>query len=139
MSVVLENSFTIKDIEKIDKEIKMIPLTFDLVFKNLFENNEFALKCNIYYNKYGDNKMKKTIWKILLIAGIIPFAAVLFVGIYDSIVGFGGLCFFSCELDYGFKAFIGSIYLWSYLMWPTYIIGCLLIILSIIKLKKIKG
>jgi len=44
MSVVLENSFTIKDIEKIDKEIKMIPLTFDLVFKNLFENNEFALK-----------------------------------------------------------------------------------------------
>ena len=44
MTDVLENSFTIKELEEIDKSIKMIPLTFDLVFKNIFENNELALK-----------------------------------------------------------------------------------------------
>lgn len=83
-------------------------------------------------------KRKKIIYIILLIIGIIPFAIPLIGGLYDSINGFGGLCFFHCEKDYGFKAFIGSIYLYSYICWPTYIIGIILIFLSTIKLKSKK-
>ena len=44
MPVVLENSFTIKELEEIDKSTKMIPLTFDLMLKNFFESNEYVLK-----------------------------------------------------------------------------------------------
>jgi len=44
MLEILENSFTIKDLEEIDKNTKMIPLTFDIVFKNIFEDNKEALK-----------------------------------------------------------------------------------------------
>jgi len=81
-------------------------------------------------------KKKKKIWITLLIIGIIPFLTPLIIGIYDSINGYAGLCFFSCEKEYGFKAFLGSVYLYSYICWPTYIIGLFLIILSIFKLKR---
>ena len=77
----------------------------------------------------------KKIWIVLLIVGIVTFVIPLIAGIFDSINGFSGLCFVGCERDYGIKAFIGSIYLYSYILWPTYIIGIILIILSIIKLK----
>ena len=81
-------------------------------------------------------KKKKIVWISLLIVGIIPFAIPLIVGIYDSLIGFSGLCFIECDNYYGFQAFIDSIYLYSFIFWPTYIIGVILIILSIIKLKK---
>ena len=80
-------------------------------------------------------KKKKIVWISLLIVGIILFAIPLATGIYDSISGFSGLCFIECDNYYGFQAFIDSIYLYSFIFWPTYIIGAILIILSIIKLK----
>ena len=80
-------------------------------------------------------KKKKIVWISLLIVGIIPFAIPLIAGIYDSLIGFSGLCFIECDNYYGFQAFIDSIYLYSFIFWPTYIIGVILIILSIIKLK----
>lgn len=80
-------------------------------------------------------KNKKLIWIVLLFIGIIPFVIPLIAGIYDSITGFSGLCFIECDNYYGFQAFIDSIYLYSFIFWPTYIIGAILIILSIIKLK----
>lgn len=80
-------------------------------------------------------KKKKIVWIILLIAGIIPFAIPVITGIYDAINGFSGLCFVGCDNYYGFQAFIDSVYLYSFIFWPTYIIGVILIILSIIKLK----
>lgn len=83
-------------------------------------------------------KNKKIIWIVLLILGILSFAVPLGMGIFDSINGFAGLCFASCTKYYGFVAFRDSIILYSYLMWPTYIIGLILIVLSIIKLKKKK-
>lgn len=82
-------------------------------------------------------KKKKIVWISLLIVGIIPFAIPLIAGIYDSLIGFSGLCFIECDNYYGFQAFIDSIYLYSFIFWPTYIIGVILIILSIIKLKNI--
>ena len=80
-------------------------------------------------------KKKRIVWISLLIVGIIPFAIPLIAEIYDSLIGFSGLCFIECDNYYGFQAFIDSIYLYSFIFWPTYIIGGILIILSIIKLK----
>lgn len=80
-------------------------------------------------------KNKKIIWIALLAVGIIPFAVPLIIGIYDSINGFSGLCFFQCDNYYGLNALLDSIYLYSFIFWPTYIIGIILIIISIIKLK----
>lgn len=81
-------------------------------------------------------RSKKTIWKILLFCGFIPFIIPIFLGIGSTIFGHAGLCFFGCEKVYGIKAFLESIYLYSYLLWPSYIIGLLLIVFSTIKLKK---
>lgn len=81
-------------------------------------------------------KNKKIIWKIFLIIGLIPFVLVALYGLYSAIFGFSGLCF--CGNYYGLKAFIDSIILFSYIIYPTYIIGIILIILSIIKLRRKK-
>lgn len=81
-------------------------------------------------------KKNKIVWIVLLIIGIIPFAIPLIAGIYDSINGFSGLCFIACDNYYGFQAFLDSIYLYSFIFWPTYIIGAILIVLSIIKIIK---
>ena len=83
-------------------------------------------------------RRKKIIWIILLIIGIVSFAIPLITGIYDSIAGFSGLCFVGCDNYYGFAAFIDSVYLYSFICWPTYIVGIILIIISIIMLKKKK-
>ena len=81
-------------------------------------------------------KDKKLIWKILLILGLMPFITVICYGLYNAINGFAAFCILSCTKDYGFVAFRDSIILYSYVFWPTYIIGLVLIILSIIKLRK---
>lgn len=83
-------------------------------------------------------KQKKSKWVILLIVGIMLFIVPVVIGIYNSINGYSGLCWWSCEYYYGFDALIDSILIYSYIFWPTYIIGALLIIFSIIKLKKKK-
>ncbi len=79
--------------------------------------------------------MRKKLWIVLLVIGIIPFVVPLIYGIYNSIAGFSGLCWWMCEYDYGFKAFFNSVLFYSYVFWPTYIIGAILIIISVIKLK----
>ena len=61
---------------------------------------------------------KSVIWKLLLLVGICPFAAPF---IYNLVMQW--------EL-------FDMLVLWSYIYWPTYIIGLLLIIISIYKLKK---
>lgn len=82
----------------------------------------------------GDKmKKKKIIWVILLIIGLIPFLIPLLFGIISFFSGFSFLSAYSK----GFEAMFGIIFLWSFLFWPTYIIGAILIVLSIIKLKKI--
>lgn len=80
-------------------------------------------------------KNKKILWKTLLIMGFVPFILVLFYGLYSAITGFSGLCF--CGNYYGFKAFIDSIIMVSYVFYPAYIIEIILIIVSLLKFKKI--
>lgn len=79
-------------------------------------------------------KNKRLIWIILLVLGSIPFVVALIYGIFSAINGFSGLCF--CPNYYGFTAFFDSILLFSFVYYPAYIIGIILIVLSIIKIVK---
>jgi len=77
-------------------------------------------------------KKKNLLWKILLALGFVPFAGVLISGIYKAITGFSGLRMsFDTPPAYGFAAFLDWVILVSFLYWPLYIIGGLLIIVSI--------
>lgn len=78
--------------------------------------------------------MKKNIWKVLMILGIIPFIVEICYGVYSSLFGFSGLCILNCGKMNRFEVFVDSIILYSYIFWPTYLIGGILIILSIMKL-----
>ena len=79
--------------------------------------------------------MRKKWWVVLLIVGIIPLIVPIVYGICNSINGFSGMCLWTCDYDYGFKAFVSSIILYSFIFWPTYIIGIVLVSLSLKKLK----
>ncbi len=61
---------------------------------------------------------KTSIWKLLLILGLCPFVAPF---VYNLVMHW--------EL-------LDMLVLWSYVYWPTYIIGLFLIGISIFKLKK---
>lgn len=80
-------------------------------------------------------KKKNILWEIILIFGILPFVISLVFGIYSAITGFSGLCILSCKDIYGLQAFVDSIVMYSYIFWPTYVIGIILLIISIIILK----
>ena len=88
-------------------------------------------------------KIKKIIWTVLLIIGILPFAITLYGSIYDSIVGtHPGICIM-CNVDdrsliYGLEAFEYGIAWAIYLFWPIYIIALIVIILAIIRLVMLK-
>ena len=79
---------------------------------------------------------KKILWKIIFILGLIPFVLTLIVGIYFSIIGFSGIYFGGSY--YGLNAFIDSIIYIGFLYYPIYIVGFILIIMSIIKINKNK-
>lgn len=77
----------------------------------------------------------KLLWKILLVVGILPFAVALLTGIYNAIVGFSGLAIMSPPV-HGWAAFADWVVLYSFIYWPTYVLGLVLIVVSIFKLKK---
>ena len=77
--------------------------------------------------------MKKHKWKILLFLGTIPFLAAILSGFYAAITGFSGLAIMAPP-SYGWAAFTEWIILYSFLYWPTYVIGLILIIWSVIRL-----
>ena len=78
---------------------------------------------------------KKTPWIILLIVGIMPFVIALGGAAYAALAGFNGLAITS-PLTYGWPAFRDWIVLWSFVYWPTYVVGGICIAISLIKLKK---
>ena len=82
------------------------------------------------------NSKSKLILKILLFLGILLLLIPIISGIYYSIFGYSGLCIVSCKKYYGFEAFIDSIIVYSYILWPSYIIGLILIIVSLVLLKQ---
>ncbi len=80
----------------------------------------------------------KKLWIALIVIGIIPFVVPIAYGISSAINGYSGLCLWPCTNEYGFGAFYHSISLYTVFFWPTYIIGSVLIVVSIIKLVKNK-
>ena len=84
--------------------------------------------------KTNDNRVIKK-YKVLKFIGILPFIFVLLNGIFSMFFGFS----FFFNGTYGPNAFILTIAFTSLLIWPLYIIGIILIILSSIKLKKLQN
>lgn len=73
-------------------------------------------------------KRRKLIWFVVLFLGCVPFLAAF------------GYCFISYLLDGGGPllnmSFGDYFVIYSFLYWPTYVIGTILIILSALKIKK---
>ncbi len=82
-------------------------------------------------------KIKKILGYVLSIVGVIPYVLCLICGIDAWINGFSGICFISCDPEYGWEAMKGCMLFFSYLFWPFYIIGAILIIVGVILLIKV--
>ena len=67
---------------------------------------------------------QKFIWKVLLVLGIFPFVLPFVLGVYRMIIESWTM--------------IDWLVLYSFIYWPTYIIGLVLIIVSLKKLLKQK-
>ena len=80
------------------------------------------------------NVGQKKMWKIFIVISCIPFVITLLYALNSSINGFSGI--YLCTNCYGFKAFIDSIIFIASIFFPTYIMGIILIVISIMKLKK---
>lgn len=77
-------------------------------------------------------KNRKVFWKVLLVIGILPFAIPLLLSFISAIFGLG---LFYAEGLSG----IDFLVLWSFIFWPTYVIGVFAIIISIIKINDLFG
>ena len=78
-------------------------------------------------------KRLKIKYNLLKFLGFLPFVAILCIGIFCAFSGFS----FFFSTSYGISAFFSSIFLFSLLVWPFYIIGAVLIIKSSQKLKEL--
>ena len=70
--------------------------------------------------------------------GILPFILMVCYSVYNAIFGFSGICFWMCDYEYGWNAFLGSISFFVIVYWPFLVIGLILIIISCIKTSKNK-
>ena len=77
-------------------------------------------------------KNRKVFWKVLLVIGILPFAIPLLISFISAIFGLG---LFYAEGLSG----VDFLVLWSFIFWPTYVIGVFAIIISIIKINDLFG
>lgn len=73
-------------------------------------------------------------YKIMILIGTLPFIGVLLIGIINIFYGFH----FLYTVEYGLKAFRDTLFIYSIIFWPLYLIGLGLIIYAIIKLRKLK-
>ena len=78
--------------------------------------------------------MKHIGWKILLFIGMLPFLIVLGMGVFNSIFGFT----FMFDTSYGINAFLDTLLIITFLFWPAYLVGIVLIIISSVNIKKQK-
>lgn len=69
--------------------------------------------------------MKKHLWKILIIVGVIPMVLPFILGVYHTMIESWKV------LDW--------VILYSYLYWPTYVLGISLIVAGIVMKKKKLG
>ena len=117
------------DLDEIESIITIIGLILLLI--GIFIKTDTEKEISICGNK----KRKTAKYIILLILGLLPFVGILGFAIFSVINGFS----FLFSTSYGFDAFGGVILIYSILFWPLYIIGLVLIIKSIQKLKQLKS
>lgn len=134
---LLANSFTegilnfgIKDI------IALVLLFLGICIKTdnkavVAENGKYE-ETEVDNNKEEKKPKKNRKWKILLFIGTLPFIIIIGISIFSMFNGFT----FMFDTTHGLEAFCDSMLILSFLFWPTYIIGAVLIILSIIKLRQ---
>ena len=66
--------------------------------------------------------MKKLLWKLLFLAGLVPFILPIVIGLYTMTIE-------SWEL-------FDWIVLYSFVYWPTYLVGLIVIVISLIGIFK---
>lgn len=66
----------------------------------------------------------RTIWKVMMIIGLLPFIVPLAMGLYTMMIETWEL------LDW--------LLFWSVIYWPTYVVGIVLIIIALYKLRSTK-
>ena len=76
-------------------------------------------------------KNRQWIWKLLRLLGVAPFLFAF------------GFCFVTSLLDFGGEvfhktSFLDYLIMWSFLYWPTYVIGIALIALSSVFRRKLR-
>lgn len=81
-------------------------------------------------NHNNNRKIHK--YKILRIIGYTPFIGILLFGIFSMFNGFD----FMFSTSHGIEALIGTIIILSIIIWPIYVVGIILIIVSNNKIKK---
>lgn len=92
-----------------------------------------------YKKAKGKVAFYKRLWKSLLLLGIVLLTSFFISGLLNAIFGVK-ICFLGCSdtYSYGLIAFIESMTLYVLILWPLFVIAIILIILSIIKLRKYK-
>jgi hypothetical protein len=80
-------------------------------------------------------KIKKSLWLIPLVLGLLPFLWALIGGLYAAINGFSGLAVLGTPY-YGWSAFVDWVFLFSFVAWWSYLIGGGLIVLAVCMLRR---
>jgi len=80
--------------------------------------------------------MKKLLCITFIIIGILLLITPIFFGTINAILGKDIFCFMYCDKISSSKAFINSFASYSFVFWPTYLVGIIMIIVSTIVLKK---
>lgn len=69
----------------------------------------------------------KRFWQVILLIGCLPFLICLWQGLNGAINGFSILWE---AADYGWDGFLCGVIVWSFVYWPTYLVGLMLILVS---------
>ncbi len=77
----------------------------------------------------------RVFWKTVLFTGCLPFIGCLWTGLDRAINGFS---FLWSPVEKGLDAFLSAVLLFSYLFWPGYLIGLMLILVSVFALIYLK-
>lgn len=77
----------------------------------------------------------KRFWQVILLIGCLPFLICLLKGLDGAI---NGIAFLWGPADYGWEGFLTAVVLFSYLFWPAYLIGLVLVQISVFALVYLK-
>ena len=127
IDIMLEGGLLMKTMNTAFEPLENI--TFILAIILLVKGMSIEIpKTEIKNNKNNNNITK---YKILRVIGYIPFIGIILFGIFSMFNGFD----FMFSTSHGLDAFIGTIIIWSIIIWPLYILGLILIIKSNKKIK----